>query len=708
MMHAKAMTRSSHAAAPLELHGRALVVARLLWLVLVLQAVVLFALSIPARYNQLSHPPADVRAQVIHAGLSIGFYAVYLTTIGCVFGLVCCAVAALIVRHRANDRIGLLASLYLVLNSLTNSPQMHVVAVAYPGLALPANVSLLLCVMFLVGFFFVFPDGRFVPRWARVPGLLYAVAAVFAFIITGASIAQDPPGWLAMMILAGSALGIAAQVYRYVRVSDSLQRHQTKWVAFGASVAIAVTLIFAFAGPALPTIGGSDPDPSYDMTSTTAITLAGLSLPVSLGVAILRYRLWDIDVVLNRALVYGSLSAVLIALYLAVSDGIGALVQAQGHLPVALLGTALIAVLFAPLRGRLQTGVNRLMYGERDDPYRVLTRVGERVGAAEVPDAVLQAIVETVAHALKARYVAVQLTGGDDFLPAASHGSLFGVPTHLPLEYQGEKVGELVVGQRAPGEQFSAADRRLLEDLARQIGPAAHAVRLTSDLQQSRERLVTAREEERRRLRRDLHDGLGPQLAAVTLKIETMRNRFAGNAELDASLVELTDRIGAALSDIRRLVYGLRPPALDELGLISALTQLAAQYDQQGEGHLRVIADLPDALPHLPAAVEVAVYRIAQEALANVARHSGARACRLALTHVEGGRTLRLEIADDGVGLPDQHPVGVGLVSMRERAEELGGRLTITSASTGRTTVLVELPYSPKSSALPESSERSG
>jgi signal transduction histidine kinase len=334
------------------------------------------------------------------------------------------------------------------------------------------------------------------------------------------------------------------------------------------------------------------------------------------------------------------------------------------------------------------------MYGERDDPYRVLTRLGERVGAALAPEAVLPAIAETVANAMKSPHVAIALQQAGTFAPAASRGAFDGAPLRLPLEYQGETVGELLVAPRSPREEFSPADRRLLGDLARQIGPAAHAVRLAADLQRSRERLVTAREEERRRLRRDLHDGLGPQLGALTLKIETIRNRFANDRDLDAALVDLTERTQVALSDIRRLIYGLRPPALDELGLLAATGQAAEQYSQQGDGSLHVTVDTPESLPPLPAAVEVAAYRIVQEALANVVRHSGARTSLLSLSLDGEHNVLRVQIVDDGYGLPVHHHSGVGLVSMRERAEELGGSFSIDSLPSGGTAVTVELPCS--------------
>ena len=217
---------------------------------------------------------------------------------------------------------------------------------------------------------------------------------------------------------------------------------------------------------------------------------------------------------------------------------------------------------------------------------------------------------------------------------------------------------------------------------------AAHAVRLTADLQHSRERLVAACEEERRRLRRDLHDGLGPALAGLTLKIETARNRLVRlDPAADALFADLVARTQAAVADIRRLVYALRPPALDELGLAGALREVAAQYKSSG---LRIVFEAPCSLPALPAAVEVAAYRIGQEALANVVRHAGARSCVLRLELDQ--TALCLEVLDDGRGLPAGQRSGVGLASMQERAAELGGSCTVESVPSGGTRVHARLP----------------
>jgi signal transduction histidine kinase len=329
------------------------------------------------------------------------------------------------------------------------------------------------------------------------------------------------------------------------------------------------------------------------------------------------------------------------------------------------------------------------MYGERDDPYAVISRLGRRLEAALAPESVLSTIAETIAQALKLPYAAILLKEDEGFKTAAAYGSPRGEPETFPLVYQREEIGRLVLSPRAAGEGFSPADRRLLEDLARQVEVAVHAVRLTTDLQHSRERLVATREEERRRLRRDLHDGLGAQLAGLNVQVGTLRRLIPRDpAAADELVVELRDELRGAIADIRRLVYDLRPPALDDLGLVEALRRLAERYGSESE-QLHVSVEAPEDLPNLPAAVEVAVYRIAQEALTNVARHARARTCVVGLAVDED---VALEIVDDGGGIPAERSAGVGLSSMRERASELGGSCVIEPAPEGGTQVLVRLP----------------
>jgi signal transduction histidine kinase len=306
----------------------------------------------------------------------------------------------------------------------------------------------------------------------------------------------------------------------------------------------------------------------------------------------------------------------------------------------------------------------------------------------------LTTIVETIAGALKLPYAAIRVDGQGLPTGLIETGSVAGEPVHVALVYHGEANGELVLGRRGQAEPFGPADRRLLDDLARQAAAAVHMLRLANDLQRSRHQLVTAREEERRRLRRDLHDGLGPTLAALGLKLETARSRAAHDAQVDALLTELAQHARAAVGDVRRLVYGLRPPALDELGLVGAIYQLSAAVDPDGP---RVTVETDGSVRALPAAVEVAAYRITQEALTNAVRHAVASACAIRLDYMDSA--LRVEIRDNGIGLPSSRPAGVGLRSMRERAEELGGAFALDSHSPGGTVVRIVLPLIPEAVA---------
>ncbi|HEU5101245.1 MAG TPA: GAF domain-containing sensor histidine kinase, partial [Roseiflexaceae bacterium] len=503
--------------------------------------------------------------------------------------------------------------------------------------------------------------------------------------------------WFFMLFILAA---IGTQLYRYRRRSNAVQRQQTRWALYGIVSGLSwITVWVVYATLINPDMQSG----ALNKTVTNALIYVGfLMVPLSIGMAILRARLWDIDLIINRTLVYGALTASVVGLYVLVVGYLSTLLQTSGNLFVSLVATGVVALLFQPLRNRLQRGVNRLIYGERDDPYAALARLGQRLEATLAADAVLPTIVETIAHALKLPYVAIALTTNDERrrtndepyeivaevgVGAAASPYPATPSSQLPLIYQGETVGQLILAPRAPGEPFAPADQRLLDDLARQAGVAVHAVRLTSDLQRARERLVTAREEERRRLRRDLHDGLGPQLASQTLLIDTALRLLPSDL---GGAVQLLHRLKAqsqgAIADIRRLVYALRPPALDDLGLIGALREQAMQY-AQSDVQIAVVA--PSALPPLPAAVEVAAYRIAQEALTNVIRHAQASACTIELVV---GLELALTIADDGRGLPADRRMGVGLTSMHERAAELGGRLAIEPRPGGGTQVRAWLP----------------
>jgi signal transduction histidine kinase len=284
-----------------------------------------------------------------------------------------------------------------------------------------------------------------------------------------------------------------------------------------------------------------------------------------------------------------------------------------------------------------------------------------------------------VAASLRLPYVALE---GPDGTALAAHGTP-GVVERWPLAYEGEQVGTLAASPRRGEAAFDERDRTLLADLARQAGPAVRAEALTADLVDSRQRLVTAREEERRRLRRDLHDGLGPMLAGIGLNLDAARTAVASGTDPDAYLTTAKEVSAQAIRDLRGLVYDLRPPSLDDLGLAGAVRVQAARL---GVG-IEVAAD---DLPALPAAVEVAAFRTAVEAVTNAVRHGGASRCTVRLT---AGRDLLLEVGDDGRSTGPWSP-GVGLTAMRERAAELGGTLSAGPSATGGR-VLARYPLVP-------------
>jgi two-component system NarL family sensor kinase len=360
---------------------------------------------------------------------------------------------------------------------------------------------------------------------------------------------------------------------------------------------------------------------------------------------------------------------------------------ANGWSVALAVSVAVISVATAPALARwLRPAVTALFVSHWDSAQSVLTDVGQHLGRLDAgtsdPDELIAEIAAQVARRLRLPHVAILDSGvGSDAGPEWDGSPL----TEVPLRFAGASVGTLVVAPRAGETGLSVAEIELLRELAVHIGITVHAARASADVQASRAALVTAREEERRRIRRDLHDGLGPTLASLRLHLaalETLVDTDPGRAR---ELVErLRDDVGATSGQIRNLVYGLRPAMLDEFGLVEAIRSQAGD-------DLRLDIEISGAglVGRLPAAVEVALYRIACESIANVIRHSGAAHCRVVVTEAHG--EIRMEVLDDGRGLPDGVLPGVGLVAMRDRAQELGGQCSVTSRGSG-TSVMVSLP----------------
>jgi len=341
-----------------------------------------------------------------------------------------------------------------------------------------------------------------------------------------------------------------------------------------------------------------------------------------------------------------------------------------------------------PAQRWLRPRVALFVEDNSDDPYTAISRVSARMDAELTAEALPAAIAHSLAEALNLPYVELQTAGG----AAAESGPRPATPlVTLPLQYGDRPLGELRLAPRVVAGLPLPIDERLLSELARQISLTLYNDQLAAELQESRRRIVTAREEGRFMLRRDLHDGLGPALATMTMQAETARELLRDDpAAADRLLAGLIDQAQTTVGEVRRIVHGLRPPALDELGLYGALEMLADGFAAPG---LHVELRLPQEPRALPAAVEVAVYRIAQEALTNVSRHARARTATLALWFEDEG--LRLEVTDDGVGLPSEPELGMGLTSMRERAEEIGGTLTILPNRPRGTCITARFPIEP-------------
>ncbi len=469
-----------------------------------------------------------------------------------------------------------------------------------------------------------------------------------------------------VLVMVSLGIAVAGLVHRW-RTGDELLRQRLLW--FFTAFALPLLLV-----PLLP----------FSFVQPWMFALVSVPAPIAIGVALFQDRLYDVQPAVSRTLTYALLSVVVSTLYATTVGGVGVVLDERGATWLPWVGAGVVAVAFAPLRNTFQRWVNRLTYGQWSQPADVLASTGRRLAdAADVPG-LLGTIPRELASTLGLEYVAIADTRGR---PLAAHGVPQERYDEIPLNAYGRTVGALHVTQG----RLRDGDRRLLVDLAAQIGGIVHSAGLVEALRESQESLVRAREEERRRLRRDLHDGLGPALAGLTLQVDTIRNVVASGEDPQAELLSLRGGIAATVLDVRRIVEGLRPPALDELGLDGALVQLV---DRAARGSpLAVETSVPARLPVIAAAVEVATYRVAQEALTNAVRHSRAQKVRLVLDVDNGG--LCLEVSDNGCGTARPRPGGLGLTSMHERAAEIGGRLTVRTER-GGTCVSLWLPIAPE------------
>lgn len=562
----------------------------------------------------------------------------------------------------------------------------------------------------------LFPSGRLPsPKWRPVVGavVILMVMGVAGEMFTAGPFTQELPDlvnpfgidwsgieFMGMVgqigFMAAIVVALASLVVR-TRQADRESRQQLRWVVLGSSILCLTTFVGL-----LPFRGGD----------AVLAWVSPLSLAIFLGtvaVAVLRYRLWDLDLLIRMSLVYGSLIAMVTAAYFAVVAGFGLLADEQLKVGPSLVAAAVGAAAFALLRDRVQRRVERLFYGDRGNPYRALSKLGERLDLPVPVDDILDEVVEDMADSLRLGRIALVDANGAELAVAGStggsgqHSGLVadrsagsGQVTVHDLMFRDTMVGRLVVTAR-PGTRLRGAELRILSDLARPVAAVVHAMSVTDELQRSRRELVTAREAERRKVRRNLHDGLGPALAAVRMKLDSAAMLLDTKPDAAKAVIDqLGADIRSTISEIRRLVYDLQPPELDEIGLLASISEQARSFSGPLEGgqmlHVEFLA--PESLGTLPAAVEVAAYRIVCEALANVARHSSASLCRVELS-VSDVPAIVITIDDDGIGLPDDLTRGVGTLSMLERSVELGGTLRVDTSPLGGTRVAASLPVFP-------------
>lgn len=466
-----------------------------------------------------------------------------------------------------------------------------------------------------------------------------------------------------VLLAVGSVLGALLMLRRW-RGATGRRREAYGWLALGAW--LPVSSVFAASVPVIGEPVGLVALPAY------AIVLAA---------TLVRFDVLDTDTASGRTAVWVGLTGGVIAAYVVLVALSAGVAREGAGLSIALAATGLVALAVAPLRSRLQRGVDRLVHGGRADPYATVAGLSRRLGAGPAVDEVLPAVVMTVVEELRLPYAAVVLPDGS----RVQSGEPVPEQVRFPVVYLDEQVGELVVGARRGG--LGGPERRLLTDLARQCAAAVHGVALIGELRASREQLVRATEAERSRLRRELHDDLGATLAGAAFAVDAVQAALPCGGQEAARLGAVRSALGGALGDLRRVIDGLRPPALDELGLAGALGARLRELDR-GDARLRVEVE---PFGPLPPAVEVAAFHIGVEASGNAVRHAHAGEI-VVRVHMRGDVVV-VEVDDDGCGVaPERRERGVGMASMRERAEQLGGSLIVDTGPGGGTSVRAELP----------------
>jgi signal transduction histidine kinase len=626
-------------------------------------------------------------------------------------------IGMVLASRRPENRIGwlfLTAGFTLGLSAFGTAYGLHALVVD-PGslplgrlLAWVGNWTGLIPIGALVFLFLLFPTGHVPPAlWKPVAWVIGGSVA----ILIGETLLFSTLGWshpfrnsndlgvfgfllFAVPVVTALTASIAAVIIRFRRAVGE-ERLQLKWFATGA------VLVFA------AQLGG--------LFTTNASALQGLAfifLYSAIGVAVLKYRLYEIDVVISKTLVYGLLAAFFTAVYVAVVVGIGTAIGSARNPFLTLVAAALIAIAFNPVRDRARRLANRIVYGERASPYEVLSNFSDRVAGTYSVEEVLPQMAAILGEGTGARTAQVWLRIGEQLRPEAVWGQsagagqsrgqamqlndgelpdITGASKVVPVRHQGELLGALTV-TKPPSEPITAAEDKLVNDLASQAGLVLRNVRLTEELRAkleelraSRQRLVAAQDEERRRIERNLHDGAQQHLVALALQANIASSMVGKNPQRESELIDqLKTGAQEALENLRDLARGIYPPLLADRGLAAALEAQAMKCPVPTSVEV-------NGLGRYPPEIEAAVYFCCLEAMQNIAKYSDAVSALINLAPVDGD--LCFEVTDDGKGFDlAATGYGTGLQGMIDRLDALGGVLEVRSQPGRGTSVAGRIP----------------
>ncbi len=623
--------------------------------------------------GQLSGSQADTLHEV---GLSLQQYSIFKLFNNFVQTIGYLIIGFVLLWIKPKNRVSLSAALILI--SLGLGYSIDNLQMLHPNFWFVFSMIGFLSNMYII-FFYIYPDGKLYPRWTVPLGIIWAIISLGRNLFPGSLFdpftwppAAEATGWIGFHLSA-----IVIQFVKYRLSTDKQQKQQIKWLIYGFSVTL---LAIAFIS-LIEHVGTQDiPVIISNLLIDFLLSLAALFLPVTLLIAILFYRLWNIDLLVKKTFVYGTLIAISISFYIIIVGTLNTLLQTQGNYIISLIAAGLLAVTFQPLQQKIDKSVHKLIYGDRETPYQVFTRIGKQYNTSRGEDTVIHAILETILDSLKFPYVAVRFQNQKGKETEEHIGNRAPFIERITLIYRNQTLGILLIGNDEP---FSKREKKLISVLAHHVSIAVYAHIITQEVVLSRNQILSAREEERRKLRHDLHDSIGPSLATIKLLAEAAQDSERRNELLE----QIQTQTQHTLNTIREIVEALRPTEIDQLGLRHTLENFVNHLEIAG---IKAQFDAPDIFPVLPAAMEVAIYRITQEAVHNVIKHSGSDYC---LVKLKFDHYVSLIIQDNGTGIKKSNTNGIGLNSMKERALENGGALEIETTSNVGTSILAKFPY---------------